>query len=232
MLLDAKKQPLRRFFDSTGRGNVDMWSYFKDGVEVYREFDSTHKGVANNFRWLNAGGMKWGVGTVDARGKAVINAWRMISAEEAGFEAYQAVAKQDFARLHVLFITAEEMQSMKLPAAKIKATLANQQLAQKKFAELLKAVNLANYKFEDVESAVPQCDTTGDVDIIKFASRPIRYKLSERDRGWIHTGEMFQVGMAWKLVDVPSDKEPAIGPDPGYARAEQDAAESGVATAA
>src|SRR3954469_17251596 len=50
------KKPLRRFFDSNGDGKVDVWSYYKEGVEVYREFDTTFKvGRPNNFRWLNAG---------------------------------------------------------------------------------------------------------------------------------------------------------------------------------
>ena len=213
LLLDAKKQPLRRFFATTG-ANVDMWSYFRDGVEVYREFDTAGKGAPNNFRWLNAGGMKWGVGAVDARGKAVISGWRMISAEEASFEAYQAVARQDFARLHVLFATEAEMQALKLPSTKIKTTIANQQQAQKKFADLIKTVNLGAAKFDDIENAVPQCDTTGDVETIKFPNRSIRYVAGREERKWIHTGEILQVGMgSWKLVDVPSDKDP-VTPDP------------------
>ena len=67
VLFDSKKQPLRRFFDTNGDDKVDVWSYYKDGVEVYREFDTTFKGAPNNFRWLNAGGMKWGVGSLDQR---------------------------------------------------------------------------------------------------------------------------------------------------------------------
>ncbi len=208
LLKDAKGQALRRFFANTPGGLVDMWSYYKDGIEVYREFDTASKGVPNNFRWVNAGGMKWGVGTVDARGKAVIQAWRMISAEEVGFEAFQAVAKQDFARLQILFITADEMQSMKLSANRITATLAIQQQAQKKFADLTKAVNLGSAKFDIIETAVPQCETTSEGDVIKFASRPVRYKITEKDLGWLYMGEMIQVGMAWKLVDVPNDRDP------------------------
>ena len=38
-------------------------------------------------------------------GRGVISRWRMISPEEVGHEAYLAIARQDFARLHLLFIT-------------------------------------------------------------------------------------------------------------------------------
>lgn len=205
VLFDAKKQPLRRFYDSNGDDKVDVWSYYKDGVEVYREFDTTFKGSPNNFRWLNAGGMKWGVGSVQ-NGKAVITAWRMISAEEAGFEAFQAIATNDFNRLQTLLITEADMQLIKLPAARIKAISANQQKAAGKFADLVKTIGLSKAKFETVEGATPQCDTSTEIECIKFPSRPIRYEMGKEHK-WMHTGEMIQVGMAWRLVDVPSDKD-------------------------
>jgi thioredoxin family protein len=209
VLLDAKKQPVRRFFDTTGRGNVDMWSYFKDGIEVYREFDTTGQGSPDNFRWLNAAGMKWGVGSVNKQGKAVIRAWNMISAEEVSYEAFQAVQTNDFARLQALFVTENDLSRIKLPAAKIKSTLAIQTAAAKKFADLAKEVNLAGAKFDHVESAVPHCDTNSEIETIKYASRAVRYVIgAKEERKWIHTNEIVQVGPAsWRLVDVPSGKE-------------------------
>jgi tetratricopeptide (TPR) repeat protein len=228
LLLDANKKPLRRYFNSTGRMDkdghtkVDTWSYFKDGVEVYREFDTSGRGIPNNFRWLNTGGMKWGIGGLDSRtGKWTINSWRMISAEEVGFEAFQAVAKNDPARLQALFITEAEMQIVKLPVAKIQAVAAMQRQAPQKFANFVQTVKLAGVKFDGVEGATPNYDTTnGDVEIIKFPSRAIRYSIGEKQHGWIHTGEMIQVGMAaWRIVDVPTNTDPlfaggAIAPPP------------------
>ncbi|MSQ95228.1 MAG: hypothetical protein EXR98_11825 [Gemmataceae bacterium] len=210
MLLDAKKLPVRRFFNSKGTG-MDMWSYYKDGVEVYREFDTAGKGTPNNFRWLNAGGMKWGVGGV-SQGKAYITAWRMISAEETAFEAFQAVAKGDYARMQALQINENEMQMVKLSASKIKAIGTIQQNSQRKFADFVQEVKLGAVKFDGVETGVPQCDTTSDDIVIKHASRAIRYETTnaknEKQHAWIHTGEMIQVGMAWRVVDVPMSKDP------------------------
>ncbi|HZZ80181.1 MAG TPA: thioredoxin-like domain-containing protein [Gemmataceae bacterium] len=207
VLFDGKKQPLRRFYDSNGDDKVDVWSYYKDGVEVYREFDTTYKGAPNNFRWLNAGGMKWGVGSI-VNGKAVITAWRMISAEEVGFEAYQATATNDFARLQTLFISEGDMKLIKLPTAKATGILSAQQKAKEKFDALTKAIDLSKAKFEAVEGSVPQCDTTTETECIKYASRPIRYEQGPKDYKWLHTGEMIQVGMAWRLVNVPSNVDP------------------------
>lgn len=210
LLMDAKGTPIRGFFDTTGKVNdkgqttVDTWRYYKDGIEVYREFDTTGTGKPNNFRWLNGGGMKWGIGGLDAKsGKWSITAWRMISAEEVGFEAFMAVSKNDLARLEALFITDADMQAIKLPAAKSKAIGTAQAEAAKKFAGVVQNAKLTGAKFDGVEGATPSCDTSTDVDIIKFSSRAVRY-LSNDKHAWIHTGEMIQVGMAWRLVDVPS----------------------------
>lgn len=217
LLKDANKKPLRRFMDSNGHGKVDVWSYYKDGVEVYREFDSTFKtGKPNNFRWLNGGGMKWGVGSVDASGKASITFWQMISAEEVGFEAFQAVAKHDYKRLKALLISDTEMQALKLSVAMSKQINGTLQNAPKKFEDLAKRVDLAKARFERVEGVVPACvlEDGSESMIVKYFSRPILYELTNK-HDWIHTGEIIQVGMAWRLIDAPSEKEPSADKGPG-----------------
>ncbi|MBI3822807.1 MAG: hypothetical protein HY289_09025 [Planctomycetes bacterium] len=215
ILRDAKGQPLRRYFDSNGDNKVDMWSYYKDGVEVYREIDTTFKGLPNNFRWLNGGGMKWGVGGLDPKtDKWVISRWLMISANEAAYEAFQAVSTGKYERLEALFISDADMQALKLPAAKQKAIADSLAQAKEKFR--FEANKLAGAKFDGVESAVPQCDTSnGDVEIIKHASRAVRYPTADKKFAWLQTGEMIQVGMAWRLVDAPSKDVVEPPPPPG-----------------
>ena len=208
VLKDAKGQPIRGFFDTTGRTDasgrtrVDTWKFYKDGVEVYREFDTAGTGTPNNFRWLNTNGLKWGVGGVK-QGRGFISSWRMISAEEVGYEAFQAIATQDYARLQVLFITDAEMQALKLPANRARALQTNQQQSQQRFAEVVKKVDLKGARFETVESAVPQLDTAGDGELIHYPNRQIRYGQGDKFH-FLQTHEMIQVGMAWRLTEVPS----------------------------
>ena len=57
---------LRKFIDTNGDNVVDQWSYYKDGVEVYRDIDSDFNGKPDQYRWLNAGGTRWGVDKRDA----------------------------------------------------------------------------------------------------------------------------------------------------------------------
>ena len=52
---------LRRFLDTNGDNIVDQWSYYKDGVEVYRENDTTFTGKVDQYRWLNTAGTRWAV---------------------------------------------------------------------------------------------------------------------------------------------------------------------------
>ena len=58
---------LRRFVDTNGDNVVDQWSYYKDGVEVYRDIDSKFTGKADQFRWFHTAGTRWGVDTSGRR---------------------------------------------------------------------------------------------------------------------------------------------------------------------
>jgi len=208
ILLDAKKQPLRRFFDTRGdRKGTDVLSFYKDGVEVYREIDSKYKGKPDQYRWLNGGGTKWGI---DFNDDGKIDSWRMISAEEVAQEVYQAVLMRDFVRLRVLFISAEEIRALKLPEAYSARIRDAQAKAPAKFQELCaKATNLTPAaQFVRVESAVPQCvpaDFKGPAqDMLHFPSRAILYQGANKNHEWLHTGEMILVGQAWRLIGAPS----------------------------
>ena len=220
-LKDGKGQILRKYANTTGkkdamgRTNLDTWSYYKDGVEVYREFDSTGtgKGIPNNFRWLNGGGMKWGIGGFDEKTKKwTIDTWRMISADEVAFEAFQAAAKGDYPRMQALLITEAEAQALKIPAAKITSMIGQQKHAPEKFAAIAKTVRIAGVKFDAVETSTPQCDTSiPGVEVIKHMGRAVRYSINEKQHGWMPTGEMIKVnGMAWRLVDGIG--EPIVDP--------------------
>src|SRR4051812_4315154 len=173
LLVDARKQPLRLFFDNAGSKRIDTWSYFKDGQEVYREQDTNGNDHADQFRWIGAGGMKWGVDTQDAKGGSYkITAWRMISAEEVGEEVFEALKTRDFAHLQALFISEPEMKALKLPAPTVEALRAQQKQAQAKFQALLSKVPSLNQatmlRVERTSPSVFPPDMAGtDQDIFK-----------------------------------------------------------------
>jgi thiol-disulfide isomerase/thioredoxin len=219
LLLDPQGRPLRRFLDSNGDGDIDIWSYYKEGVEVYRDIASTYKKEKpDQFRWYNSAGSKWGV---DGNGDGKISSWRMISAEEAAQEAFAAVVNRDFNRLKALFISESELATLKLPEAQAARIRNAQAKAAASFQELAKIPSLVpQSQFIRVESAVPHCmpaDARGPLtDMLRFPSRAILYETSDKKQHeWLHTGEIIQVGAAWRLTEVPSQTE---GPtDPGLA---------------
>src|SRR5262249_32595921 len=67
-----------------------------------------------------------------------------------------------------------------------------------------------------VESATAQCipaDAVGsDHDLYHYPSRTIRCDHGDNKHTWFQTGEMVQVGMAWRLISGPSQGD-AVEPD-------------------
>ena len=157
--------------------------------------------------------MKWGV---DSNNDGKVDYWEMISSEEVGQEEFQALITGDFERLRALFITDQEMVSLKLSdkeKARIKGQLNG---AQAKFRTTAAALK-SNYRFRQVEAAVPSCvpgETLGmDRDLVHFPTRLILYETTPNTNTYVQTGEMIQVGSSWRLVDAPgNDPTPSRAP--------------------
>ena len=108
---DANGTILRRFTDTNGDNVVDQWSYFKDGIEVYRDIDSNFNGKTDQYRWFNTAGSRWGL---DKNEEGTIDSWKMISAEEVSAEIVAAIAAQDVQRFTRLALTPEELKGLGL----------------------------------------------------------------------------------------------------------------------
>ncbi len=213
MLKDANGRPLRLFFNTspTAAHNVpDVWAYYKDGVEVYREFESETKAYAgkpDQFRWLNGGGMKWGV---DEAKEGHIKHWKMISAEEVSQEILQALAGKDFARLQALMITDAEMTQLGLPADEVTRIHQLEKAAPDKFKKTIDDLpKLAGGKpnWVHLETAAPECTPAEQIgahaDVIKYPHASILFEIAG-GTDWVQTGEMIQVGAAWRIIDAPT----------------------------
>ena len=102
---------LRKFVDTNGDNVVDQWSYYKDGVEVYRDIDSNFNGKADQHRWFNTGGTRWGM---DPKEDGVIDSWKMISAEEVTAEVVAALATRDADRFARVVLSSDELKNLGL----------------------------------------------------------------------------------------------------------------------
>jgi len=205
-LVDAQGQPLRRFFDTDGDKQIDVWSYYLDGIEVYREIDTKHNKKPDQYRWLNSAGTKWGI---DSNGNGKIDSWKMISAEEVSQEVLQAVITNDFGRFQALWITDAEMKSLDLPAAEIARVQAQQKQAAKKFQSVrAKFTELGpETHWVRLEAGMPQCLPGGagglGQDIVKYSKAAVLFE-SNKKPDWLQIGDLIQVGPAWRVIDGPS----------------------------
>ena len=102
---------LRKFVDTNGDNVVDQWSYYKDGVEVYRDIDSNFNGRADQHRWFNTGGTRWGL---DPKEDGTIESWKVISPEEVTAEIVSALAARDADRFARVTLTPEELKNLGL----------------------------------------------------------------------------------------------------------------------
>jgi tetratricopeptide (TPR) repeat protein len=221
LLLDEKKQPLRKFFSTNGK-SINAYAYYREGVEVYREIDTDGNGKVDQFRWLGTAGSKWGV---DMDQDGTIDAWRAISAEEAAFEAFQALKTGNFPRLKALLIDANELTQLKLPSADAQAIAARLQKAQKDFSEVLstKYPNMAAYEFLKFDStthgeapapSLYLADSLGAAgDVLKWHHRSILVQSkADKRTDFISMPDLIQVGQAWRLTGVPGADGPADPP--------------------
>jgi thiol-disulfide isomerase/thioredoxin len=206
VLKDEEGNLLRRFFDSNGDKHIDVWAYYKDGVEVYAEIDTTFTGKPDQYRWFNAGGCKWGIDK-DKDGR--IDSWKVISPEEVSQEILAALINRDSARFQALLLTEDELKALDLPSDQASRIREQLKAAPDKFQETVSKLTKLNSKatWIHLETVAPQCvapeGSAGRAEVIKHTRGTLLY-----DNGgasdWIQTGEMYQVGNAWRLVSAPT----------------------------
>lgn len=131
---------IRLFLDANGDGRVDQWSYFKNGVEVYRDVDSDGNGSADQFRWLNNAGTRWGI---DSDGDQAIDSWKMISAEEVSREVVLALASGDLKRFLRVALSESELAELSLGETLHETVKKKIATFSSGFAEAAKSLELA-----------------------------------------------------------------------------------------
>lgn len=198
-------EPLRRFLDTNGDGQIDLWCYYNDGLEVYRDIDSNYNLKADQYRWFNTAGTRWGI---DDKEDRTIDSWRTISAEEVSREIVAALATGDAGRFAALLLSGDELSSLGLGQAQreeVAARLAKAPAAFAAFAKTQKAVT-ADSKWSSFGATQPGAVPSGtegstkDVVVYENVSAVV-------DNGGKYehllVGTLIQVGNAWRLVDAP-----------------------------
>ena len=197
---------LRKFVDTKGDNVVHQWSYYKDGVEVYRDIDSTFNSKADQYRWFNTGGTRWGI---DRSQSGHIEYWKVISAEEVTAEVVAALARQDVQRFTRLLLLPEELRSLGLGKVQTDALAAKIAKAEDDFKALLARQNTVTaetkwVQFGGSKPGIVPADADGPSQDLHVYENVIAIVETAGKHGQVQIGTLIQVGNVWRLIDAPS----------------------------
>jgi len=201
---------VRQFSDSDKDNVVDTWSYFRDGLEIYRDIDADFNGKADQYRWFHTAGMRWGI---DRNEDGKIDSWKLISAEEAAEEVVEAIRTKDLARFQRLLLTSAELKKLGLSKTLFKQLTDRLQAAPKNFGKLAASKLIAGkvrgkeIEFRDFgglkPGMVPAGSASSSKDLVVYENVWAMVRKGEKFEQ-LQLGTMIKIGGAWKLVDSPS----------------------------
>jgi Thioredoxin-like len=205
---DAQGRIVRKFHDTTGGGGVNLFGYYKDGEEVYREMLNPKTKAIDQFRWVGPAGSRWGV---DLDGDGKIDTWNAISTEELSQELLTAVVTKDAKRFEALLINKTDLEQLGLPKDEVDRIQAKVAGAKAQFQKICQDLKLTDKTvWVHLETKVPQT-TPADVldaklDLVRYRHATILYQEGDgKDarHNWLQTGELIQVGRAWRVIQAP-----------------------------
>jgi hypothetical protein len=208
LLRDSQGRPLRRFYDSqydgkTRTGGIDIWSYYAEGVETYREqrVTSATGQEEMHYRWFNQGGSKWGI---SHNKDNHIDTWKVISPEEVSQEIVTALAHNDFSRFEPLLLTEAEAKALDLPADLARRVKEGRTAAATRFKETADKMALNDKAhWLHLETEAPRMiPVESGRDIVEHSHGTIVIETAGKN-DWIQTGEIIQVGFTWRLIEAP-----------------------------
>ncbi|MDX1962282.1 MAG: thioredoxin-like domain-containing protein [Pirellulales bacterium] len=202
---------LREFVDTNNDNVVDRWSYYKDGIEVYRDIDENFDGKADQHRWLNTAGTRWGV---DKNQDGQIDAWKSISPEEVTAELVAAIRTADAQRYGRLLLTTAELKSLGLGdtlQAELSAKLA---AAPAGFAAFVKSQKLItpDSTWVDFAAGTPgmvPAGTHGSTADVTAYEHAIAMIETAGKSGQLPVGTLVQAGPVWRLIEAPTSESTA-----------------------
>ncbi len=202
---DSNGTILRRFIDTNGDNLVDIWAYYKDGLEVYRDIDANYNGKADQYRWFHTAGTRWGL---DLNEDGQIDVWKMISPEEVAAELVAAIAQRDVVRFLRLALSPEELRSLGLGAAQEKALAERLSTLKERFERLAAEQKLLDptarwVQFMGHQPGVVPAGTQGSTKDLRVYENAMAVAEAGGKHVQIIIGTLVEVGQAWRIIDLP-----------------------------
>lgn len=198
-------QLLRRFVDTNGDQQADVFHYYRMGLEVYRDIDSNYNNKPDQSRWMNWGGTRWGI---DRNEDGRIDEWKVISAPEAAQIAVQALIAGDTQLLSTVLVNSNDVRTLKLDqstAAQLVKSVADPATQIKQLLSKSRVIN-RNTKWMRFDPPIPGL-IPADGERFKADMTVFENAMAIVQNGESHDlvsiGEMVQVGDVWKLTQLP-----------------------------
>ncbi len=204
---DANGIILRRFVDTNQDNKLDLWAYFREGIEVYRDIDSNFNSKADQYRWLGTAGSRWGV---DENEDGRIDDWQAISPEEVTAEVVAALRDRDDARFRRLLLADDELESLGLGETQSADVKRKVTAARAGFADLARKQKLVSDKtvwtnFGATQPGLlPEGSDGSTKDLLVYENVAAVIETAGV-HSQIAVGTLVQVGSTWRLIDLPSN---------------------------
>ena len=204
VLADPTNRIVRVLLDTNKDDKLDSFSYYKDGIEVYREIDTDDNPKPNEFRWLGSAGSRWGV---DRNQDGEIDHWKVISAEEVAFEVFMAIKNRDDARYQRLLLSDAEFKSLGLTGDIGKDAAVRLDRARKEFPNMVRSQKMINGQAKWINSGNGQPS-------LAPAGRGLSKDLLCHDHAssvfesaagtdTLALGTLVRIGNTWRLMELP-----------------------------
>ena len=197
---------LRVFADTNGDRTVDVWSFYKDGVEVFRDIDSDFNKKIDQSRWLNSAGSRWGV---DANEDGTIDSWKSISAEEVCAELVDAIKGRDAAAFQRLLPTKADLEAAGFEGNTLSDLAGRVAAAPAEFAKLVAAQKQfgSDAKWSTMMTLQPPgtlpAGSEGVARDISAYDNVVAIVESGVKNGQLFVGSLVRCGDAWRPVAAP-----------------------------
>jgi len=213
VIRNADGEILRRFADTNNDGVVDLWCYYLDGLEVYRDIDSNFNKKADQCRWFHTGGTRWGI---DKNEDDRIDEWRKISPHEVAEQVVLALRTRDQARFNLVLLTPSELSELGLGKERTEKIAQTVKAASAGFGKLAsdQKVISSESRYVDFGSSRPALipigggGATKEVTVCDNASALVQTGGKHEQ---VYLGTLVAVGDKWKVIDLPaagSDSQP------------------------
>jgi len=197
---------LRVFADTNGDRVVDGWSYYKDGIEVFRDIDSNHNAKVDQSRWLNSAGSRWGI---DEDENGVIDTWKVISPEEVCRELVEAIKSRDAKAFQRLLPTKADLETAGFEGQRLAELADRVAAAPAEFARIAAAQKQLGPEAKWSTMMTPQpagtlpAGTEGVGRDVMAYDNVMSIVENGAKNGQVFVGSLVKCGDAWRPVAAP-----------------------------